>query len=406
MPVFRYEALNPGGQHANGVIEAESPRDARQRLREQDLHVTSIRGAGFVQQRVSKMGRSRRYGRRSMIAVENVTRQLAMLLDNEVKLTDALGITMAEETDKKMLLALRDIRDRVANGSSIADAIEPHQWLFGRMYISMVRVGETAGNLPQVLHKLADHLRERALRRGQLTTVMIYPVIMLTVTLGVVIFLLTQVFPNIEEAINSSGQELPLPTKMLTVVSDALVAHYPVILAVVVGVIVTGWLLLRTERGGRLRDALALKTPIVGELVRKSQTVHFTSTLHTLLDSGVRMADAMAVLRETTDNSFMRDTINDLRESILRGSDVSTVLRRSRIFPRGVAHMVAVGEQSGELSRVLDRLSTNMNAEVEITVDRLNAALQPILILSLAVVVGFIVLATMLPLLEMGNLQA
>ena len=404
MPVFRYEALNPGGDKATGVLDAESSRDARIKLRQQDLHVTKLAAATFVQRRTSRMTQLRRFNRRRIMEVEEVTRQMALLLENEVKLTEALTIAMSETRDKRVLLALRDIRDRVANGSSVADAMSPHQWLFGQMYISMVRVGETAGTLPEVLHKMAGHLHERAVRQAQFTTVMVYPMVMIVVAVGVVVFLVTKVFPQIRTVI-PEGQSLPVPTRVLMALSDALLHHGLIIGAAVVAVIVAVTWFLRTDTGRRLRDAVALRIPVLSDLIRKTQTTQFTSTLQTLLASGVKMADSMAVLHEVSGNTFMKDTISDLRESIMRGSDVSTVLRRSRIFPRGVAHMVAVGEQSGELERVLGSLTTNMNTEVEITLARLNALVQPLIILFLAAVVGFIVAATMLPIIQMSNLQ-
>ncbi len=405
MPVYRYEALSVGGEKATGVVDAESQRDAKTRLRQDNLHVTRLTTASFVQRRRSKLTHMRSYSRRRATTVEAVTRQLALLLENEVKLTDALNITMSEVTDKKILLVLRDIRDRVANGSSVADAMEPHQWLFGRMYISMVRVGETAGTLPGVLRRMATHLRGQVMRRGQVTTVLIYPTIMLCVAFGLSIFLTTYLFPKIREVIETTTSDLPLPTQILTVISDTIINYYPVILIVGGGVIVLLIMALRTERGRRVRDALLLRIPVVRDLIRKSETAQFTGTLQTLLGSGVKMADSMAVLLQITSNTFMKDTINDLQESIMRGSDVSTVLRRSRIFPRGVAHMVAVGEQSGELEQVLGTLSKDMNDEVELTVGRLNALIQPIIILFLALVVGFLVAAAMLPILQMGQLR-
>lgn len=405
MPVFRYEALTAGGEKSTGVVEAESQRDAKTKLRQQDLHPTRLALATFVQRRASKVSHMRGLNRRRAMAVEAVTRQLALLLENEVKLTESLSVIMSEVTDKKILLALRDIRDRVANGSSVADAMSPHQWLFGHMYISMVRVGETAGNLPEVLRRMADHLRDQALRRAQLTTVMIYPAVMVVVAVSVVVFLVAKVFPKIRVIFERTGAQLPVPTKVLIALSNVTTQYYPVIIIVVIAAAVLLTLFLRTERGQRARDTLLLHVPILGELIRKVQTAQFTSTLQTLLSSGVKMADSMAVLLDTTGNTFMKDTINDLRESIMRGSDVSTVLRRSRIFPRGVAHMVAVGEQSGELEQVLGRLTTNMNTEVEITLGRLNAAMQPLIVLVLAVIVGFIVAATMLPILQMGQFQ-
>jgi len=405
VPVFRYEALNPGGDRATGVLEAESSRDAKIKLRQQDLHVTKLAAATFVQRRTSRMAQFRRFNRRRIMEVEEVTRQMALLLENEVKLTEALTIAMSETRDKRVVLALRDIRDRVANGSSVADAMAPHRWLFGQMYISMVRVGETAGTLPEVLHKMAEHLHERAIRQAQFTTVMVYPMVMMVVAVGVVVFLVTNVFPKIRTVIDQSGNQLPVPTRMLIGLSDSLTHHGLIIGAAVLAVIIAVVWFLRPDTGRRLRDTVALRIPVLSDLIRKTQTAQFTSTLQTLLASGVKMADSMAVLHEVSSNTFMKDTINDLRESIMRGSDVSTVLRRSRIFPRGVAHMVAVGEQSGELERVLGSLTSNMSTEVEITLSRLNALVQPLVILFLACVVGFIVAATMLPIIEMSNLQ-
>jgi type II secretory pathway component PulF len=402
--MYRYEALTAGGEKSTGVIEAESPRDAKGRLRQQDLHVTMLESATYVQRRASTITKLRRFNRRRLMEVEEVTRQLAMLLENEVKLTDALAIAMSEARDKKILLAMRDIRDRVANGSSVADAMQPHQWLFGQMYISMVRVGETAGTLPQVLRTMADHLRERGLRQAALSTVLVYPAVMMLVAIGVVTYLLTNVFPKLQSIFKETERELPLPTQVLMFASDTLIHYWWLVLALLVIVVASLTAFLRQESGRRLRDQLALKTPVLGDLIRKMETAQFTSTLGTLLGSGVKMADSMTVLLETAGNVFMKDTINDLRESIIRGSDVSTVLRRSKIFPRGVAHMVAVGEQSGELEKVLERLTINLNSEVEITMARLNALMQPLVILFLAVVVGFIVAATMLPIMEMSSL--
>ena len=369
------------------------------------MHVTGLQEATFVQRRGARLAKSRSFNHRRAMTVEAVTRQMALLLENEVKLTDALNITMDEVADKKVVLALRDIRDRVANGSSVADAMEPHQWLFGHMYISMVRVGETAGTLPAVLREMADFLRQRMMQHGKLGAVMIYPAVMTVVMIGIVIFLMTQVLPELRDVILSFGNELPLPTKILMGLSAFVTGHWIVLSVATVGLIVLVVTMLRTDRGRRITDTVMLRMPVVADLIRKNQTAQFTSTLQILLASGVKMADCMAVLKETTSNSFMKDTISDLQESILRGSDVSVVLRRSRIIPNAVAHMVAVGEQSGELEHVLSSLSSNMQAEVDITVQKLNALVQPMIILVMAAVVGFIVASVMLPIMQMSNFE-
>ena len=229
---------------------------------------------------------------------------------------------------------------------------------------------------------------------------------MTAVMTGIVVFLMTNVLPKLKEVIESFGNELPLPTRILMGTSEFMTAHWILLTGAVVGLGVLLTLFLKTDRGRRMTDRLMLRIPVVSELVRKTQTSHFTGTLQILLSSGVKMADCMAVLKETTGNSLMKDTISDLQESILRGSDVSAVLRRSRIIPRAVAHMVAVGEQSGELETVLKRLSSNMVAEVDITITKLNALMQPVIILAMAAVVGFIVASVMLPIMQMSNFES
>ena len=403
MPVYRYEALGVGGQRSSGTLEAESVRDARRVLRDQNLHVTSLSSATFAERKGITLSTLWQGRRRNPVLLEAVTRQLAVLLENEIKLTDALGIAMEDVSDKRFLNMLRDIRDRVASGTSVTDALEPYEGTFGHMYISMVKVGETAGNLPEVLRRMAEHLREQAMRRGQVGTVMIYPMIMVVVAIGAVVFLMTTVLPKIKYLLDSFGAEMPLPTRILMGFYNMSAHYWPLMIIVTVGVVVGLVTLLKTQKGRHFWDVQMLKIPVVGDMIRKQQTVQFTSTLRTLLASGVRMADCMGVLLETSNNTLVRETVNDLQESVIRGSDVSTVLRRSPIIPKSVAHMVAVGEQSGELEQVLGRMSQSLNQEVEISVARLNALLQPVMILIVACIVGFIVAAVMLPILQMGT---
>jgi type II secretory pathway component PulF len=378
-------------------------QDARRVLREQDLHVTGLAAATFAERKGLTLSTLWQGRQRNPVLLEAVTRQLAVLLENEIKLTDALGIAMEEVSDKRFLNMLRDIRDHVASGTTVADALSPYEGTFGHMYISMVRVGETAGNLPEVLRRMAEHLREQALRRGQVGTVMIYPTIMVVVSIVVVTFLMTTVLPKIKSLLESFGAELPLPTRILMGFYNISAHYWPLMIIAVVLLVAGLVLMLKTEKGRHFWDTQLLRVPVLGDMIRKQQTVQFTSTLRTLLASGVRMADCMTVLLETSSNTLVRETVADLQESVIRGSDVSTVLRRSPIIPKAVAHMVAVGEQSGELEQVLGRLSQSLNQEVEISVARLNALLQPVMILIVACIVGFIVAAVMLPILQMGT---
>ncbi len=403
MPVFRYEAIRHGGQRVSQTIEAETDRDARRKLRQDNLYVTRLEQATFVQQRGIKLSRIRQFDRKRATSLEAITRQLALLLDNEVKLTDALNITLSEVSDKRLLAVLQDIRDRVANGSSVAEAMDSHRWLFGHMYISMVRVGETAGTLPEVLRRMADYMRARITRQGQMGIAMIYPIFLLVALAIVLVIMMKQVFPNLEQLFSSMNRELPLPTQIL--MGTYRFASGNFIVLGIVGVLLVGGLIafLRTDNGRRTRDRLMLRLPVVGDLIRKNQTMQFTGTLRTLLASGVKMADSMTVLMDISTNTMMKDTLVDLQEGIMRGSDVSTVLRRSKIIPGPVAHMVAVGEQSGELEAVLGRMTENLDAEVDMSMQRLAALLTPVVMLIMILVIGFVVIATMLPMLQMGS---
>ena len=403
MPVFKYEAIRHGGQRVSHTVEAETDRDARRKLSQENLYVTRLEQATFVQRRGIRLSRIKQFDRKRAASLEAVTRQLALLLDNEVKLTDALNITLGEVSDKRLVAVLQDIRDRVANGSSVAEAMDSHRWLFGHMYISMVRVGETAGTLPEVLRRMADYMRERIMRQSQMGIALIYPIFLLAALVIIMIILMNQVFPNLEQLFLSLKRELPLPTKVL-IGSYRFVSGNAILLGIVATAAIIGLVsFLRTEKGRRAKDRLFMRLPVVGDLVRKTQTMQFTGTLRTLLASGVKMADSMMVLKDISSNTLMKDTLTELQEGIMRGSDVSTVLRRSRIIPGPVAHMVAVGEQSGELETVLARMTENLNAEVEMALQRLAALMTPVVMLIMIILVGFVVVATMLPMLQMGS---
>lgn len=297
----------------------------------------------------------------------------------------------------------RDVRERIGQGASFAEALEQHPGVFPPLFVSMVRSGEAAGNTDVVLERLALFMQKQSRMKNRVIAAMIYPMIMLFVGLIVVTVLMTKVVPKLIVLVESRGGELPGPTAALKAISDFLSSYWYLLL---LGVILINMAVgaIRRTPGGRYRtDRVLLGLPIFGDLFKKQAISRFAITLSTLLKTGVPVLDALRIVRDVVGNSVLAKVLDDLHSAILRGADIATPLKRSGIFPPAVGYMIAVGEQSGELEHVLDRLAEAYETEVEVATERLTAVIEPIMILVMAVVVAFIVMSIILPMLQLGT---
>lgn len=399
MPVFVYKAIDQRRAVSSGTIAADSPRQARDSLRARGLKVEEIR----LQDAVPR-GRARWLFRKRAGAAQlaSLLRELATLLAVGIDLVEALG-TLAEQHRGQFQTAILMLKDRVAGGARLAEAMGEQPGVFSELTLRMVEVGESSGNLEAVLDQLAD-FQERSLQlRDRVLGTLIYPTIVFTTALGVTLFLMTVVVPMLLTNLVESGRPLPWPTRMLKGMSDTLLEEGWLLaiggLAVGIAVVVV----LRTERGRRIWHRWQLRLPLVGSLAQRQAIARLSATMATLMRSGIVYLQAAEIAARATGNLVIREALVESGRQVAAGKDIGEALKETKVFPALVIHIFSIGQRSGELEPMLDRLAIDYDRQVNSLANRLASALEPLLILVLAVVVGFILFATLLPILEAGN---
>jgi general secretion pathway protein F len=404
MPRYEYTAITASGRKAKGTITAESPFAARKQLRMRNIHPSSVvEVSSAVESKHALFSAVRRGGRGQLV---DFTKQLATLLNSGIKLTEALSVLMAQAPDPRFRNALTEIRDRVVTGESLTDALQDYDAYFDVIYVAMVRVGEVTGTLGGSLKTIATFMEKRQRVEAKVMTAMIYPIVLVLFCLVAILILTTKVIPKIGDQIQRTGQELPWITKQLMGFSHVLTSWRVLILAG--GIVLIGWGFKRfckTERGAYLRDRFLLSLPVFGPLIKQRVVARFASTLSTLIGSGLSMAESLRVVAETTGNTLMKRAVRQARERILAGADIATPLRDSGVIDPAIAHMVAVGEKSGELETMLRSISENLESSTDITIERLSTAVEPLIIIFMAAVVGVIAYATILPILKISSIR-
>ena len=404
MPIYEYLAIDTRGRNKKSRIDADTAREARDKLRNQNLRVTNMHRIDAVAKGGGKAGRFRLQRKANIRDLAILTRQFSTLLASGVHLSEALNVLVEQIEDRRMEVVFRDLREKIVSGAGLADALSQHPAIFSDLYVNMVRAGEASGNLDDVLLSLANYLQKQASLRGKLAAALTYPAIMVIVGVGVVIFLMSFVVPRITEMLVKKGNVLPWATTTLMAISDAFKAYWLPGMLGFLGLIILLRMMAATEKGRLAYDTFLLKIPVLGGLLQRSAISRFTVTLSTLLKSGLPVLDSLNIVGKVVNNSLMSKTISEIADRIVEGADISTPLKKSKMFPPMVGYMIAVGEQSGELEEVLDRISETYEEEIDLAVQKLTAMIEPIIIVFLAVVVGFIIMAVLLPLLKFNNL--
>ena len=404
MPIYEYQAIDIRGRKKKSRIDADTARDARDKLRNQKLRVTNMHRIDAVAKGGGKAGRFQLQRKANIRELAILTRQFSTLLASGVHLSEALNVLVEQIGDRRMEVVFRDLREKIVSGAGLADALSQHPAVFSDLYVNMVRAGEASGNLDDILLSLANYLQKQASLRGKLSAALTYPAIMIIVGVGVVGFLMTFVVPKITEMLVKKGNVLPWATTTLITISDAFKAYWLPGMVGFLGLIILLRILIATEKGRLVYDTLLLKVPVLGGLIQRSAISRFTITFSTLLKSGLPALDSLNIVGKVVNNSLMALTIKQIADRIVEGADISTPLKKSKMFPPMVGYMIAVGEQSGELEEVLDRISETYEEEIDLSVQKLTAMVEPIIIVFLAVVVGFIIMAVLLPLLKFNNL--
>ncbi len=411
MPIFEYKALTEAGRTKTGILDADTPREARNRLHKQKIHVIEIHQLGGAKTRGRSAGGSRAEKllvalstrRESVATLSNFTRQFATLLKAGTPLAECLQVLIEQMPSRRFEAIVRDVRERVTAGESLAEAMSNHPGAFNDLYVSMVRAGEVSGHLDEVLARIGAYLNRQNRLKNKILSALMYPMIMVAAGVLVVSVLMKFVVPKILKLVTARGGELPMPTRILKSVSEFFNQYWILLVILVIGLMVIFKAVRQQKQGRYLIDRICLSLPIFGDLFRKQAISRFATTLATLLRSGVPVLEALQIVQDVVDNSVMSQVIGQVRERIVEGTDISTPLKKSKMFPPVVGHMIAVGEQSGQLEDILAQLSEAYDEEIDISAQRMTALLEPVLIISIAVVVAFIVLAVVLPMLRLGR---
>ncbi|MGZ8380745.1 MAG: type II secretion system inner membrane protein GspF [Nitrospira sp.] len=410
MPVYQYQGYRNDGGTTTGIIDAENPKVARLKLRKEGVYPTNVveQGQAPTHSQEHTRGRTERSIGRSVTLASTdlalLTRQFATLLVAGLPLVEALGVLVDQAEKKPIKALLADIREQVRGGKALSAVLETYEKDFSPIYVHMVRAGETSGALDQILFRLTEFLEKQLALRNKVTNAMLYPLIMLVIGSAILFFLITFVVPKITMVFAQQKQALPWPTVALMSISQFFADYWMVLVGVLLGGLYMARRFIRTGAGRMMADRTILRLPLIGDVARMVSISRLTSTLATMLASGVQLLDAMDVSKRVMNNRVLEETVEAARQNIREGETIADPLKRSGEFPALVTHMIAVGEKSGEMEEMLRRVSQIYDGEVERVIARLTSLMEPVMILAMGTIVLFIVVAILLPIFEMGQM--
>jgi general secretion pathway protein F len=416
--LYAWKGISASGKPAAGNREADGPKSLRQILRKESVFITELHEvvAGQQSKQAVAASASGSKGLRREVDIKRwfervraqdvaiFTRQLATLIHAGIPLAEALG-ALAEQSDhRKLQMILAGIRQKVNEGSALADALAEYRAVFPELYINMVRSGESAGNLDAVLARMADFLDAQNELRSKVSSAMAYPILMAVVGTGVMTVLMVVVVPPIAGIFADAGKALPWNTQFLIAVAAIAGGYWWLVLPLLIGTVLLLRRWARKPKGRALMDRVKLRVIIVGRLIRLLAVARFARTLATMLSSGVPVLTALDIVKRVLNNTVLEKVIEDARVAIREGESIAATLKKSGQFPSMMCHMVAVGERSGQLEAMLENVAGAYERDVEMEVTRMTSLLAPIMILMMAVGVGFIIFSILVPIMDMGQM--
>ncbi len=403
MPIFKYNAMDSIGRTTTGTLEAESMDVVRNRLSELRYHVLSIAESRKRRGFAEWFNSLQRVKLRELVLF---SRQFATMIDAGLSVVKCLDILQQQCKDPKLKDVIAQTKHDVASGASLTDAIGKHPRVFSSLYVNMIRSAEAGGILDKVLDRLATFLEKEQEMRGKIKSAMMYPTVVLMFAGLMLLALMVGVLPKFKTIFESMNLELPFATRALLGLSGFMTSYWYVGLAMMAGAIVAYKLYARTERGHYQIDLIKLKLPVMGDLITKTAISRFARTFGTLIASGVPVLRALEIVAETTGNVVVSQTINQTRASVKEGEKISTPLLGSKIFPVMVVQMIGVGEETGRLDSMLVKVSDFYDQEVDSTLKGLTSLIEPIMIVGLGAIVGFIAVSVISPIYQLvGSIQ-
>ena len=403
MAYFDYKAKTATGAVVSGSMEGDNDKVVGAKLRAQKLQPVTITPA--------------KKGRKSAFRIRKVTvkdlaifsRQFSTMISAGVPVLQSLNIISEQVENKTLKEIVVRVRDDIGQGANLSDALGKYPTVFSNLYVNMIRAGESAGILEGILARLAGYLEKDDALARKIKSALMYPTMVMTIALGITIFLLVAVIPTFKTTFESFGHELPMPTKVVIGISEFMQSFFkfPQIIfeaAIVAGAVIFLRSFLKTRKGQLAKDKLMLKLPLFGMLIRKVAVAKFARTLGTLIKSGVAILEALDITARTSGNLVIEEAILKARSSIKEGENITQPLRDSGIFPPMVVQMVSVGEETGSLDDMLMRSADFYDDEVNVAVAGLMSMIEPLIMAFLGVVIGGIVIAMFMPMMSMGEI--
>ncbi len=401
MARFTWEGVNRNGETRRGAMEANDSDEVAARLRQQDIQPRKIRRASREFNFQLTTGVSKR-------DILVFTRQLATMVDAGLPLVQCLEILATQTENKSFAKVLQSVKNSVEAGSTFSDALKKHPRVFDDLFVNLVAAGEVGGILDTILNRLAAYIEKSEKLKRQVRSAMVYPIAILLVAIGVVVVMLTKVIPVFEEMYKEfKGAKLPAPTKAVIDMSHGFIDNWYLFAgggAALVALVILG---MRTDRGREVFDRVILRVPVIGGVLRKIIIARFTRTLGTLLASGVPILDSLHICAKTSGNKVVYNGIMFARERISEGKDMAGPLGETRVFPPMVVQMIGVGEQTGAMDQMLQKIADFYEDEVDVAVTAMTALMEPAMMVILGGVIGGLIVAMYLPVFELaGNINA
>lgn len=410
MAKFKYTAIDANGKQKTGTVEAASQDEASSKLSASGLMPTKIQGAKSSSPTKAATAKGAKNKKKSggfgkVIKPEDLTtftRQLATLLDAGLPLVRALEVMIRQEKNLRFQYVLEQIADQVKSGNSFSDGLAQHPKIFDRLFVNMVRAGEAGGVLDVVLGRLAGFMEKALKTKKKVKSAMVYPIVVVGVAVSIVALLMIVVVPKFQTIFDDmlGGAALPGPTQLVVGISNFMRGH--IVLTVIIAVVAFVGIkfFLKTPVGSKMFNWLSINTPKVGDLVRKVNIARITRTFGTLLSSGVPILQSITITKDITSNQFYENALTRIHDAVRDGESLAKPMERESVFPNMVTSMVDVGEETGELAEMLNRVADNYDEDVDNAVAGITSIIEPVMIVFLAVVVGFIVIALFLPIVE------
>ena len=398
MTVYTYKATDKNGTYVEGNISASDYKGAIQQIRKLNYFPVKVSEGKGSSKLSSEMALSMpSWG--SPIPLKDLmtlTQQLATLVDSGLTLDDGLATLIKLSETEKIRSVLADVRKQVHAGSSFADALAEHPKVFSKLYVNMIRAGEAGGILGETLSRLALFMEKSVELKNSIRSAMVYPAILTLVGGTAVIILITFVIPQFSKLFEEMGAALPLPTQIMLGLSSLIINYWPALILAITGFIAAFTFYIKTNNGRLKWDGILLKLPLFGPLIQKIEVSRFSLTLATLLKSGVPILQAMGIVQSILINRVVSDSIVVLQQALKKGNGLSGPLQKAGIFPPMAVHMITVGETSGALDEMLTKVSKTYDKEVEQSIKQVISLIEPMMILLMAVIIGFIVVSMLL----------